>query len=110
MFAFRLCLALGFPHPDHLMRELTSYQLAEWQAYYSLEPWGYKFWTWLGGLMASVVANFSPASKKHNWMPSDFIPKRDDEQEKKPQEPDSKAVSKGIMSYFKNVLRARKVG
>jgi hypothetical protein len=31
---------LGVPHPDHLLRVLTSKQVAEWQAFLSLEPRG----------------------------------------------------------------------
>ncbi|HEV3416655.1 MAG TPA: hypothetical protein VG056_07580 [Pirellulales bacterium] len=37
-FAFRLCLALGCPHPDHL--PLYADQFAEWREYYQLEPFG----------------------------------------------------------------------
>lgn len=28
------------PHPDHLLPLLTSAQLAEWEAFYQLEPFG----------------------------------------------------------------------
>ncbi len=34
---FRLCLALGYPHPDYLTETLTSTQLTEWLAYYKLQ-------------------------------------------------------------------------
>lgn len=37
---YRLALALGFPHPDHLLAQLTSSQLAGWMAYSSIEPFG----------------------------------------------------------------------
>lgn len=40
MFAFRLCLALGFAHPDILMAQISSKQLAEWRAFYAIDPWG----------------------------------------------------------------------
>jgi hypothetical protein len=33
-------LALGVPHPDYLSRTLNAYQMAEWEAYFSLEPMG----------------------------------------------------------------------
>lgn len=39
-FEFRLCLALGVPHPDFLEQFLSVRQLTEWQRFYSLEPWG----------------------------------------------------------------------
>lgn len=35
-----MALELGYPHPDHLLRELTSKQLSEWMAYFMLEPFG----------------------------------------------------------------------
>lgn len=37
---FRLATALGYPHPDLLLRELTARQLAELRAYYQFEPFG----------------------------------------------------------------------
>jgi len=40
MFAFRLALALGYPHPRFLLRELTARDLAEWHAYYHIAAWG----------------------------------------------------------------------
>ncbi len=46
--------------------------MAEWEAYYSIEPWGYKVWQHWVGLLASVIANFSMATKKHNWTAQDF--------------------------------------
>ena len=39
-FAFRLCLQLGCPHPDYLLPQLTSRQLAEWIAYCNVHPFG----------------------------------------------------------------------
>ena len=40
--AFRLCLALGWPHPDYLLKLLTDKQFKEWCSYYALEPWGFE--------------------------------------------------------------------
>ena len=37
-FAFRLCLAIGCPHPDLL--PLTAGQLWDWFIYYAEEPFG----------------------------------------------------------------------
>ncbi len=31
---------LGYPHPDHLLAELSHRQFEEWVDYYNLEPWG----------------------------------------------------------------------
>lgn len=74
MFAFRLCLELGWPHPDHLLAVLSSAQIAEWRAYFREEPWGYRADWQRAGLLASTVANFSQASKRHDWKPSEFMP------------------------------------
>lgn len=41
-FAFRLCLALGVPHPDYLGELLSVRQLSEWRAFFDVEPWGFE--------------------------------------------------------------------
>ena len=33
-------MVLGYPHPDHLLRQLTSRQLTEWMAYATIEQVG----------------------------------------------------------------------
>ena len=33
-------MTLGYPHPDHLCEVLTSEQVSEWYAYYTLHPFG----------------------------------------------------------------------
>jgi len=40
MMAFRLCLAIGLPHPDWLWRLLTAKQWADWLAFSGVETWG----------------------------------------------------------------------
>ena len=35
-----MCRELGFAHPDHLLDQLTSRQLSEWEAYDRLDPIG----------------------------------------------------------------------
>lgn len=37
---YRLSLALGYAHPRYLLAQLTSAELSEWMAYYSIEPFG----------------------------------------------------------------------
>lgn len=39
-FYFRLALALGFAHPDIMLRQLDSRQIGEWMAFGMLEPIG----------------------------------------------------------------------
>jgi hypothetical protein len=33
-------LSLGYPHPDYLLKCLTSRQISEWIAYFKIEPFG----------------------------------------------------------------------
>lgn len=73
---FRLCVVLGIEHPDYLGRVLNSQQIAEWEAYSEIEPFGTLHGEFLVGLLASTVANFSPASKRRNFTPQDFMPQR----------------------------------
>ncbi len=73
-FAFRLALALGFPHPDYLLSLLTSRQVAEWDAYYRVEPFGPPAEEHRAGVLAAVIGNFSSVSKRHDWKPTDFFP------------------------------------
>lgn len=35
-----MCLAIGCPHPDHLLELLDLDQWRDWIAYYDIEPWG----------------------------------------------------------------------
>lgn len=39
MFEFRLALALGRSHAE-LLRTVDAAELAEWEAYWTIEPWG----------------------------------------------------------------------
>lgn len=94
-FWFRLCLALGFPHPDHLRLVLTSQQAAEWEAYAKVEPFGYPIDAFRFGQLCATVANFSFGSKKRNYMADDFSPQF------KPPEKDS--LSKKLLEFFKGI-------
>lgn len=37
MFYFELAFQLGYPHPDHLLKCLTSEQITEWAAYFHVK-------------------------------------------------------------------------
>ncbi len=39
--AYRLCLAIGCPHPDHLFEVLTGEQFDGWCAYFRRRPFGH---------------------------------------------------------------------
>jgi hypothetical protein len=56
MFGFRLCLALKEKHPDYLLPSLTSRQLAEWQAFFNLHPFGQDTdWGMLAQMLAVII-------------------------------------------------------
>lgn len=57
MFLFELALALGFPHPRHLLAELTSQEVTEWMAFYALRPFGYARESKLHGVLAAFFYN-----------------------------------------------------
>lgn len=60
---FRLCLQLGWPHPDFLGEVLTAEQMAEWMEFYAREPWGFGVDDHRNALLAFTVAR-SAGSKK----------------------------------------------
>lgn len=58
------------------MEALTSEQLTEWQAYYTLEPFG-EGEAWLrSGIQSAVVANAHRSKRHRAFKPQDFIPER----------------------------------
>lgn len=73
-FLFRLCLALGVIHPDHLQRLLTARQILDWEVYSELEPFGYVQEQVRFGELCAAVANFSQISRKRNHGWRDFMP------------------------------------
>ena len=66
---------MGYPHPDILLRQLSSNQIAEWMAYSQLEPFGEKEAFWRAGMIASVIANAHKSKKTRPFKPEDFMPK-----------------------------------
>jgi hypothetical protein len=70
---FRLCLAIGCPHPDYLETILTHRQLGEWQTFAEIEPWGtpaddYRaaLQTW-GSVMPHSKKTLDPTSFLPQW-------------------------------------------
>lgn len=71
-----MTLALGYPHPDHLMQAITGPQLADWLDFYAVEPWGDTRADLRAGIVAAVVANANRDAKRRPepFAPSDFMP------------------------------------
>ena len=54
-FAYRLALHLGMT-VDEVLDKHTSHDLAGWQAYEDLEPWGYPWERHVAGVLAMLTA------------------------------------------------------
>lgn len=87
-------MALGVIHPDILDNLLSSKQLAEWEIYYSLEPFGEEA-DWLRtATLANLYRNSKTPKghKKSNIM--DFMPQYLFEEKKKQNTTDMRTVLK----------------
>lgn len=62
-----------------LLSRISSRELAEWMAFYQLEPWGAETEDWRTGLVASTIANVNRDQKRRRrpYEPQDFMPRRD---------------------------------
>jgi len=59
-----------------LLQKISSRELSEWMAFFSLEPWGTEVEDWRAGLIAATIANANRDSKKRRrpYEPQDFMP------------------------------------
>lgn len=62
-----------------LLSRMSSRELSEWMAFFSLEPWGCEVDDWRFGMLASVIANANrdPKRQRKPFRPQDFIPQRE---------------------------------
>ncbi len=67
---FELALALGVPHPDMLDDLLTAEQMADWEAFFRVRPFGEFAADWRAGMVASVLATMFGKKK---YKPQDFM-------------------------------------
>lgn len=68
---------LGVAHPDILLRQISSAQLAEWLAYFNRKPFGSDHSDYLTAQLTSVVSNLAGDKSK----PTDFLPFHRDRQQ-----------------------------
>lgn len=80
-----MCQEVGVVHPDFLLAILSSSQMAGWEAFYSIEPFGYEVDNHRFGVLAAAIANFAGKSlqKGKSLQPSDFFPPPNLEQKPK---------------------------
>lgn len=71
-FLLKLSITLGIPKSE-LEERLTSRELSEYWAYYTLEPWGEEPADLRTGIIASTIANVFSSGKKQ-YKPKDFMP------------------------------------
>ena len=68
-------MALGAYHPDHLERVLSVKQLAEWEIFYSLEPFGDEGEWIRNAILACISVNSNIPKGKRKAKLEDFIPR-----------------------------------
>lgn len=73
MFYFRLALALGMT-VDQMLKTVRSDELAEWMAFYSLDPFGDQRADYRMGIVAAVQANSWRGQGQRALSPEDFLP------------------------------------
>lgn len=62
------------------LEHISSHEIAEWIAFYSIEPFGSVRGDLQAGIVASTVANVNrdPAKRSEPFSPLDFMPKWDE--------------------------------
>jgi len=72
-----LALALGMTVGE-LLQRMSSRELSEWMAFFSLEPWGTEVEDWRAAMIAATVANGyrDPKRRRKPYEPKDFMPQR----------------------------------
>ena len=76
---FRLALRLG-KTVQQLLQELSVEEFIEWQAFFSLEPWGFEIENWRAAMIGSTVANANRPPKQPAYKLAQFLPKREQPQ------------------------------
>lgn len=71
---FRLALALG-KSVREVEATMSSHEIAEWMAYYRINPWGEDRADLRSGVVASTIANVNrDPNKGRPFSPRDFMP------------------------------------
>lgn len=62
-----------------LLAKMSSREISEWMAFFSLEPWGTEVEDWRAGMVAATIANVNRDTKRQRkpFQPSDFMPQRE---------------------------------
>lgn len=70
-----MCLEIGFPcvHPRHLIKYLSSKDIADWMAYYVIEPFGAMHNEEIGGTISATIANSHRGKDQAAFTETDFM-------------------------------------
>jgi len=95
----RLCLQLGYSHPDQLIKCLTARQLNEWLAYDQIEPFGEIRQEIRHGQQMALMCNLKRDSKikPQPYTPREFMHFVDLPEERPP---DPKVLSTQLAAMF----------
>ena len=103
--AFRLALALGGMTVAELLTRISGRELSEWEAYYSLEPFGQVRGDLQAGIVASTVANLFRTKKGDKvYKPGDFTLEFKPPRQKKPK-PTPEQVQENL-AFVKTMVAA----
>lgn len=57
-----------------MIGEMSAYDLAEWSAYFQMEPWGEERADLRAGIVSSTLANIHRGRDTPAYSPADFMP------------------------------------
>jgi len=72
LFSYRLALELGKTRAE-LLDSLSSTELSEWMAYYSIEPFGYHRKDLSIAILSALTANINRGKNQKAFAPIDFM-------------------------------------
>jgi hypothetical protein len=78
LFLFRLALQAGELNLRKVAEQLTSRELTDWLAYWSLEPWGEERADFRSGILAAAMSNRWRGKGEKAAKPQDFMPFTDE--------------------------------
>ena len=90
-----------------LLRRIDSRELAEWMAYYAIEPFGEERDDLRTGIIASTMANSWRGKGQKSMQPADFMPRFDGKKPKGQSLKDAKATFAKLKSAVKRRERKR---
>lgn len=96
-------MALGLLHPDKLLRELSSKQIAEWAAYSELEPFGERNRDWYFGRIIEVLAKMFGGKDFQKCSAQDFMGNSRLDFERSIRKSKKRMSGKTIKEFFKMV-------